>query len=390
MKRALRTTILGLTLLIAAGCGSDDTTAGQTSGTQQGEIQGKPTLICGTGEDTKPTPTGIAQLDQPSGGITGAGSSFVAPLMTAWAGQFEQELGAEVRYASVGSGAGVARISEGRVDFGATDSPMTDEELAAADGTILHVPLVFGAVVPAYHVPGQKSGLHFTADVLGKIFTGRITRWDDPELVALNPEAKLPSTPIAVVHRSDSSGTTAIFTGYLTKTSPSWVEALPADKRSGREVPWPVGNAGKGNEGVAAVVNETEGAIGYVELTYALSTGLEVGFVQNKSGNFIQPCAETVTAAARDIAISPDLRLDLTDTPGVHAYPISGAVWALVYERQQDATRANTLVNFLAWALDVGQTKARAHNYAPLSPEVRALALDQVKKITLDGQPIAR
>ena len=387
MKRSFRTTGLLLTVLLAAGCGSD----AKTENTTAGQLQNDPTPICGTGEDTRPVPSGIAKLAQPSGKITGAGSSFVAPLMTVWAGDFDLAFGAEVSYESVGSGAGVSRISDGSVDFGATDSPMTDSELAdAKHGNILHVPVVFGAVVPAYHVSGQKTGLHFTADVLGKIFAGKLTKWDDPELVALNPDSKLPSIPIVVVHRSDSSGSTAIFTGYLTKTSPSWVEALPADKRAGREVPWPVGSAGKGNEGVAAVINQTEGALGYVELTYALSTGLEVGFVKNKSGHFIQPCEETVTAAARDIAISPDLRFDLTDTPGVHAYPISGTTWALVYEEQKDPSRAKTLVNFLVWALDEGQTKARAYNYAPLSPEVRGLAIDQVKRITLDGKPIAQ
>jgi phosphate transport system substrate-binding protein len=286
----------------------------------------------------------------------------------------------------------VARISAGQVDFGASDSPMTDAELGAAKGgAVLHIPLVFGAVVPAYHLTGQKSGLRFTGELLGKIFAGRITKWNDPELTALNPQAKLPATPILVVHRSDSSGTTAIFTDYLTKTSPSWVEELGGeDKSRGRDVAWPVGNPGKGNEGVSTVLNENEGALGYVELTYALSNGLQVGFVKNRAGHFIQPCVETVTAAARDTAIPPDLRFDLTDTPGTDAYPITGTTWALVYEHQSDATRATTLVNFLVWVLDVGQSKARGHNYAPLSPEVRSLAIEQVKKITVDGKPVAR
>jgi phosphate transport system substrate-binding protein len=269
---------------------------------------------------------------------------------------------------------------------------MADAELAAAKGgSILHVPLVFGAVAPAYHLTGQKSGLRFTGDVLGKIFAGRITRWNDPELTDLNPRANLPAIPILVVHRSDSSGTTAIFTDYLTKAGPSWVQALGGPEKSqGRDVTWPAGSAGKGSDGVAAVLNQTEGALGYIELTYALSNGLQVGFVKNRAGHFIQPCVETVTAAARDIAIPPDLRFDLTDTPGNDAYPIAGTTWALVYEHQSDATRATTLVNFLVWMLDVGQSKARGHNYAPLSPEVRSLAIDAVKKITVDGTPVAR
>ena len=392
MKRSSGAAVLVLLVaFLAAGCGDGTPAPRNHSATNQGAIQGEGTPICGTGEDTRLPPSGIAKLDQAAGKISGAGSTFVAPLMTVWANEFHQTFGAEVAYDSVGSGAGVARIGAGRVDFAASEAPMTDAELAAASGgTILHVPLVFGAVVPAYHVTGQKGGLKFTGEVLGKIFAGKITRWDDPELTALNPNSRLPSIPIVVVHRSDSSGSTAIFTTYLTKTSPSWVEALPADKRVGREVPWPVGNAGQGNEGVAAVVNHTEGALGYVELTYALTNGLQVGFVQNKADRFVQPCVETVTAAARDIAISPDLRFDLTDTPGIDAYPITGTTWALVYEQQKDPTKAKTLVNFLAWTLDEGQTKARAHNYAPLSPEVRALAIDQIKKITVSGTPVAR
>ena len=391
MKRSAMLIVLLLAALVAGGCGSGSRDA-VSPATKQGKIQGEPTAICGTGDDTRPAPVGIAKLDPAAGRITGAGSTFIAPLMSFWANEFEQTQGAQVTYDSVGSGAGVARISASEVDFGASEAPMTDAELAAAKGGgVLHVPLVFGAVVPAYHLTGQKSGLRFTGELLGKIFAGRITKWNDPELTALNPQSSLPATPILVVHRSDSSGSTAIFTDYLTKTSPSWVEALGGEEKSrGRDIAWPVGNAGKGNEGVSTVLNQTEGALGYVELTYALSNGLQVGFVRNKAGHFIQPCVETVTAAARDITIPPDLRFDLTDTPGNDAYPITGTTWALVYERQHDPSRAKTLVNFLVWVLDVGQTKARGHNYAPLSPEVRSRAIEQVKKITLDGTPVAR
>lgn len=394
MKRSSVILVLLLSALSAVACGSDTKTAAPTGGTatEPGKIQGDPTPICGTGDDTRPASVAIAKLDQASGPIAGAGSTFVAPLMTFWSSEFEKAQGAEVKYDSVGSGAGVARISAAGVDFGASEAPMTDAELAAAKGgPLLHIPLVFGAVVPAYHLTGQKSGLKFTGDVLGKIFAGRITRWNDPELTALNPQANLPSTAITAVHRSDSSGTTAIFTDYLTKASPGWVQSLGGEaKSSGRDIAWPVGNPGKGNEGVSAIVNQTEGTIGYVELTYALSNGLQVGFVQNKAGHFIQPCVETVTAAARDIAIPPDLRFDLTDTPGNDAYPITGTTWALVYEHQNDQQKAKTLVNFLVYCLDEGQTKARGHNYAPVSSEVRSLAIEQVKKITVDGKPVAQ
>jgi phosphate transport system substrate-binding protein len=391
MKRwAVTIAVAVLPLLLA--CGSDTGgTETDLASARQGQVEGRPTSICGTGEDTRPTASGVNELEEASGSISGAGSSFVAPLMTVWSREFENANGAKVAYESVGSGAGVQQISAGKVDFGATDAPMSDSELAAAKGgTILHVPLVNGAVVPAYHLTGQKASLRFTGEILGKIFAGKITRWNDAELAALNPGSSLPDQGIMVAHRLDSSGTTAIFTEYLTKTSPTWVEALGADKSSGKTVDWPVGNAGKGNEGVSAFIKQTEGALGYVELTYALTNGLAVGDVENKAGHFIQPCVETVTVAARDIAIPDDLRFSLTDTPGKDAYPITGTVWALVYEQQKDETKAKTLVNFLVWALDEGQTKARSHNYAPLSPELRSLAIDQVKKIAVDGTAVAR
>ena len=388
MKRWAIAALAAVPLLVA--CGSDTNVNTKTD--LASAKQGGSTSICGTGEDTRPTPSAITQLDEATGQITGAGSSFVAPLMTVWSGEFENTSGAKVTYESVGSGAGVKQISAGAVDFGATDAPMSDSELAAVEeGDILHVPLVFGAVVPAYHLTGQKTPLRFTGEVLGKIFAGQITRWDDSELAALNPGSNLPNEPILVAHRLDSSGTTAIFTDYLTKTSPAWVETLGgADKSAGKTVAWPVGNAGKGNEGVAAFVKQTEGALGYVELTYALSNGLSAGWVKNRAGHFIQPCVETVTAAARDFEIPEDLRFSLTDSPGTDAYPIAGTVWALVHQEQKDPTKAKTLVNFLVFALDAGQTKALTHNYAPLSPDLRTLALTQIKRIEANGQPIAR
>jgi len=393
MKRwAAIVVVAALPLLVA--CGSDTKVSTKTdlaSGKQAG-VASQPTSICGTGEDARPTPSGIAKLDEASGEISGAGSSFIAPLMTVWSNSFGTDTNAKVTYESVGSGAGVKQISAGSVDFGASDAPMSDTELAGAkNGAILHIPLVFGAVVPAYHLTGQETPLKFTGDVLGKIFAGKITKWNDAELTALNPGSDLPDAPIMVAHRLDSSGTTAIFTDYLTKTSPAWVEALDgAASSAGKTVTWPVGNAANGNEGVSAFIKQTEGALGYVELTYALSNGLHVGEVKNRAGNFIQPCVETVTAAAHDFEVPDDLRFSLTDSAGKDAYPISGTTWALVYQQQPDVTKAKTLVNFLVWALNEGQTKARSHNYAPLSPDLQTLAITQLKKIEANGKPVAQ
>ena len=393
MKRWAAVVVIAVLPLLVA-CGSDTKTSTRTdlASAKQGGAEGQKTSICGTGEDTRPTPSGIEKLDEGSGQIHGAGSSFIAPLMTVWGSAFGTATNAKVTYESVGSGAGVKQISAGTVDFGASDAPMSDAELVGAkNGSVLHIPLVFGAVVPAYHLTGQKTPLKFTGEALGRIFAGQITKWNDPELRALNPGSDLPNVPIMVARRIDSSGTTAIFTDYLTKTSPAWVEALGgAASSAGKTVSWPVGNAANGNEGVSAFIKQTEGALGYVELTYALSNGLHVGEVKNRAGNFVQPCVETVTAAARDFEIPEDLRFSLTDTPGKDSYPISGTTWALVYQQQPDPTKAKTLVNFLVWGLDEGQTKARSHNYAPLSPDLRTLAIAQVKKIEVNGQPIAR
>jgi phosphate transport system substrate-binding protein len=372
--------------LLTAACG-------RTGTVQQANVRGEQlTSICGTGEEKAAPPSGISKLDAASARLSGAGSTFVGPLMSVWINEFQNAQGVQVVYQGVGSGAAIEQISAQAIDFGATDAPMTDEELAAArGGAIVHIPLIFGAVAPAYHVAGQETGLRFTGELLGKIFAGQVTHWNDPELTSLNPDADLPPTPITVVHRSDSSGTTAIWTDFLTKTSPSWVQALGgADKSTGREVAWPVGSVGTGNEGVSVVVNRTEGALGYVELTYALSHGLQVGLVKNRAGNFIQPCVETVTASAKDFPFPPDLRFSLTDPPGANAFPITGATWALVYENQADERKAKTLVNFLVFVIDEGQTKARLHNYAPLSLSVRSLAIDQIKKIKVNGVPLAR
>jgi phosphate transport system substrate-binding protein len=383
-------TALGVALLVSA-CGS---TGSSTSGapTTQAEVQGQEGSICGHGAaGAAAAPSGIAKLDGAAGSLSGAGSTFVNPIMTLWSSDFQKAQGAQVAYQSIGSGGGVQQTIAKTVDFGASDAPMKDDELARAGGDILHVPLVFGAVVPTYNLGGQTSGLKFTGEVLGQIFANKITKWNDPAITALNPDATLPDQAIAVVHRSDGSGTTDIWTDYLTKASPTWTTTLGgADKSHGKDVAWPTGIGGKGNEGVSGAVSQTPGALGYVELTYALSQKLPVGWVRNKAGAFIQPCIETVTAAATDAAVPADLRFSLTDGPGTNAYPITGTTWALVHQNQTDAGKAKALVNFFTWIMDQGQKEAPALNYAPLSADLQIKAVAQIRKIQLNGQPVAR
>jgi phosphate transport system substrate-binding protein len=385
---ALVTAVLAFAMLGAA-CGSTGSSNSSGSATTQAQVKGQG--ICGSGGAQALPPSGIQKLSGAAGSLSGAGSTFVAPVMSLWTSEFQKAQGTQVAYQSIGSGGGVQQISAQTIDFGASDAPMKDTELAAAKGgPILHIPLVFGGVVPTYHLSGQQSGLKFTGEVLGKIFAGKITTWNDPEITQLNPTAKLPSTAIAVVHRSDGSGTTDIWTDYLTKASPTWVQVLGAGKSHGKEVAWPVGIGGKGNEGVSGAVNQTEGALGYVELAYAISQKLPVGLVKNKAGNFIQPCIETVTAAATGVSFPPDLRFSLTDQPGTNAYPITGTTWALVYQNQSDAAKAKALVNFFAWVMDNGQKLAPSLNYSPLSADLQKLAVGQIKKIQLNGTPVAQ
>ncbi|RIK11470.1 MAG: phosphate ABC transporter substrate-binding protein PstS [Acidobacteria bacterium] len=370
-----------------AACGQiDGLSDGSQTGIEAGEGQ-----ICGLNSSPSFAPSGIEKLDGGSNSLSGAGATFPAPIYSLWASEYKKATGVEVAYQSIGSGGGVKQISEQTVDFGASDAPMKDTELSKAKGgPVLHIPTVLGAVVPTYKLKGHGSGLKFTGEVLGKIFAGQITRWDDKEIVDLNPDAILPSLPIAVVHRSDGSGTTDIWTNYLTAASPSWVAALGGnDKSAGKEVAWPVGIGGKGNEGVSAAVGQTEGAIGYVELSFAIEQRLSVGWVKNRAGKFVQPCIATVTAAAQGAKIPDDLRFSIVDADGPDAYPVSGATWLLVYENQTDEAKAKTLVNFLAWIMDEGEMTASTLNYAPISTALRDKAVAKIKGIKLNGAPVA-
>jgi phosphate transport system substrate-binding protein len=380
-----------ITAVVAAsltGCGSTSG-GGAASGAQQ-NIAGQ---ICGQRGAAKPEYSRtIPKVDGAATSLSGAGSTFVAPVMSVWAKDYSQSDGVQVAYQPIGSGGGVQQIVAGTVDFGASDTPMKNSELTAAKfGPILHIPVTLGAVVPAYNVKGVQTGLKFDGDTLGKIFAGRITKWNDPALDAPNSGANLPDQPIAVAHRSDGSGTTAVWTDFLTKESPTWVQALGGSDRSfGKDIAWPVGIGGKGNEGVSGVINQTDGSIGYVELAYALAQNLNYGVVKNKTGNFIQPCVATITAGTQGIVYPPDLRVSLTDGPDLHAYPITGTTYALVNQNQTDATKAKALVNFFSWTLSTGQDEAASVNYAPLGKDLQGLAMGMVRKITLNGGPVAK
>jgi phosphate transport system substrate-binding protein len=321
--------------------------------------------------------------------LSGAGSSWAAPYVNLWASAYAKS-GVKVVYQAIGSGGGVAQIQAQTVDFGASDVPMTPtEQQHAKGGPILHIPMALGAVVIAYHVHGVPAGLKFDGETLGRIFSGDIKSWNDPAIKALNPGVSLPNEPIAIAHRSDSSGTTGVFTDYLTKTSHTWVSKLggPATSR-GKTVAWPTGIGGKGNDGVSAIVNQTEGAVGYVELQYAVAQHLTYGVVKNSTGTFITPCPSTITAAANKTFFPPNLKTSLTNRPGALAYPISGTTYALVYVNQTDAAKAKAIVNFFSWALTTGQNFPASINYAPLGHTLQQRALGQLNQIKLNGKAL--
>jgi phosphate transport system substrate-binding protein len=313
-------------------------------------------------------------------------------MLSVWAAAYATDGNVQVAYQSIGSGAGVAQIQANTVNFGDSDAFMTDSDIAKAKGPIIQIPLVQAPVVVVYNLPGVASGLKFNGSVLGKIFSGGITSWNDPAITALNPGVTLPNTPIAIVHRSDGSGTTDIFTDFLTQESPAWVTALGGATTSvGKTVAWPVGIGGKGSEGVSALVGQTSGAIGYVELDYALSQKLTYGNVQNKTGAYIQPCEQTAANATVGITDYPsDLRIDIVNkSTNPEAYPITGLTWALIYQNQTNAATAAALVNFFSWVLTKGQALTGSVYYTPLGPTLQALCIGQLKKIMLNGTPVA-
>jgi phosphate transport system substrate-binding protein len=327
--------------------------------------------------------------------ITGAGATFPAPLITAMADEYREETGGRVtiNYQSIGSGGGIQQFLEQTVMFGATERFLTDEQLAeveeATGGTAFNMPVTLGDVVPTYNLPGIETGVVFTGEVLADLFLGNIVVWNDPALQELNPDIELPFLPVSIVHRSDGSGTTAIWTDYLSKVSEEWAERVGF----GTSVNWPLGIGGNGNEGVAGVVQNTPGALGYNSLVYATLNDISYGFVVNSSGNIIEPSLAATTAAA-DTEIAPDTRVSLTNTDNPDGYPIAGFAWLLVYENldQNNAIsnreQAEELVRFSYWVLTEGQELAEPLDFAPLPESVVDLALDMVRQMKWQGEPI--
>jgi phosphate transport system substrate-binding protein len=316
--------------------------------------------------------------------LNGAGATFPYPIYSKWFADYAQKTGVKINYQSIGSGGGIRQLSEQTVDFGASDSPMSDQELAnAKGGAVLHFPTVMGAVVITYNIPGIARPLNLSGDVIADIFSGKITKWNDARIVAQNRGVSLPNSDILVVHRSDGSGTTYIFSDYLTAVSPAWASSLG----KGKEIKWPVGLGGKGNEGVAGQVKNTPGSIGYVELAYAKQNKLPYASVKNAAGRYVTPTIASVTASAAGMKLpkNTDYRVSIVNAPGKDSYPISSMTWILAYQNQSDKVKATKLVNFLRWAYKDGEKSAAALDYAPLPPAMVAQLQNRLKTIKVSN-----
>jgi len=314
--------------------------------------------------------------------ITGAGATFPAPLYQKWFSDYHGlHPDQAFNYQAIGSGGGIKQVTEKTVDFGASDAPMSDAELAKAPG-VLHIPTVLGAVVIAFNVPGVTS-LNLSPKTLSGIFLGTITKWNDPAIAAENAGARLPDMPIAVAHRSDGSGTTAIFTDYLAKVSPEWKSKVGA----GKSVKWPVGLGGKGNDGVTGLIKQAPGGVGYVELAYANQNKLPVAALQNHDGAFVKPTVAAVSAAAAGATLPADYRVSITDAAGKATYPISAFTYLLVFKDMSDSTKGPAIAKFLWWATHEGQKTAPALDYAPLPDAVVKKIEATLKTLTVQGKP---
>ena len=311
--------------------------------------------------------------------LNGAGATFPYPIYSKWFNEYHKlHPEVQINYQSIGSGGGIRQLTAGTVDFGASDGPMTDQQLAEAKFKIFHIPTVLGAVVPAYNVPGVSAELKFTPDVIANICLLKITSWNDKAIAADNPGVQLPNKPIIVVHRSDGSGTNYIFTDYLSKISGEWKDRVG----KGTSVRWPGGLGAKGNEGVAGMIRQMDGAFGYVELIYAIQNKIPFGVVRNSSGAWIKGSLQSTTAAAGSVKNMPgDFRVSITDPPGKDAYPIASFTWLLIPAQWKDATKGKVIVDFLNWMLDHGESMVSQLDYAPLPDNVKDKVRARIKEI---------
>ncbi len=319
----------------------------------------------------------------PQAGMNAAGATFPYPMYSKWFSEYHKlHPDIEINYQSIGSGGGIRQVTEGTIDFGASDMPMTDAQLAEAQTklktNVLNIPTVLGADVPAYNIPGVTGELKFTPEALAGIFLGKITKWNDKAITSVNPGVKFPDRPITVVHRSEGSGTTFIWTDYLSKISSEWKSKVG----SGTSVQWPVGLGGKGNEQVAGTIRQQEGAIGYIELIYALQNNIAFGSVRNAAGNFVKASLDSVTAAAASAPDMPaDFRVSITNAPGKDAYPISSFTWLLIPEQSKDPAKGKIVADFLNWMVTDGQKMTNALSYAPLPDNVAQKVKEAIKQV---------
>lgn len=317
--------------------------------------------------------------------LSGAGATFPYPLYSKWIAEYAKvEPRTKIDYQSIGSGAGVAQLLAGTVDFGASDTPMSDAELARSRKEVVHIPAALGAVVVVYNLPGLPSPLRLTPQALADIFLGRITRWDHPGLGEINPGLPLPARDLVVVYRSDGSGTTGVFTDYLSQVSPEWATRVGA----GRAVSFPVGIGAKGNEGVTGQVKGLPYSLGYVELAYATQNNLPIALLRNREGRFQEPTVEAIEAAAATAPLPPDLRASIVDAPGENSYPLSAYTYLLVFRWQPDRAKGEALARFLWWAVYQGQGFNRALDYAPLPHPVVERVEEKLRSLTSQGQPL--
>jgi len=321
--------------------------------------------------------------------LTGAGATFPNPIYSKWFDAYNKKTGIQINYQSIGSGGGIRQFTEGTVDFGATDGPMSESQLTAVNGNVVHIPTVLGAVVVTYNLPSIGSTqLRLDGTTLVDIFMGRITKWNDKRIASLNPGVTLPNLDLIVVHRSDGSGTTYVFTDFLNKYSREWKDKVGY----ATSVNWPVGLGGKGNEGVTQQVKQVEGALGYVELIYAVSNNLPYMLLKNSAGNFVAPSLESASAAAASAKLTKDtdFRVSITNAPGRDTYPITSFTWILVKKDDKNPAKAKLIRDFLSWMItDEAQAMAQELKYAPLPAEVRALIADRIKMLKAGGKPIA-